>query len=65
MTIVTIYVDDILITGSIINDIGTLKQHLHSTFGIKDLGHLHYFLGFKVIYLMASHYPSENLHMIC
>ena len=48
MTVVAVYVDDILVTGSNIDDITTLKQHIHSTFGIKDLGHLHYFLGFEV-----------------
>jgi len=48
LTIVAIYVDDILITGSDPNGIKLLKQNLHYTFGIKDLGFLHYFLGFEV-----------------
>jgi len=51
LTIVAVYVDDILVTGSNIDDIIILKQHLHSTFGIKDLGNLHYFLGFEVTHL--------------
>ena len=51
ITIVAIYVDDILITGSHPPDIATLKHHLHSSFGIKDLGLLHYFLGLEVTYL--------------
>uniref|UniRef100_A0A7C8YK69 Reverse transcriptase Ty1/copia-type domain-containing protein n=1 Tax=Opuntia streptacantha TaxID=393608 RepID=A0A7C8YK69_OPUST len=50
-TIVAVYVDDILVTGSHPDDIVTLKHHLHSSFGIKDLGLLHYFLGLEVTYL--------------
>ena len=45
------YVDDILVTGSNIDEVTVLKQQLHSAFGIKDLGVLHYFLGFEVTYL--------------
>ena len=51
LTIVAVYVDDILITGSHLDDIVALKHHLHSSFGIKDLGLLHYFLGLEVTYL--------------
>lgn len=31
--------------------IEALKSHLHSTFSIKDLGKLHYFLGIEVTYV--------------
>ena len=51
LTIVAVYVDDIFITGSHSYDIVALKHHLHSSFGIKDLGLLHYFLGLEVTYL--------------
>jgi len=44
-------VDDILVTGSNIDEVHVLKHHLHSSFGIKDLGQLHYFLGFEVSHL--------------
>lgn len=40
-----------MVTGSNIDEVTVLKKHLHASFGIKDLGHLHYFLGFEVTYL--------------
>ena len=45
ITLVGVYVDDILVTRSNNQEISFLKQHLHKTFTIKDLGSLHYFLG--------------------
>ena len=46
-----VYVDDILVTGSNIDDINTLRKHLNSTLAIEDLGHVHHFLRFEVMYL--------------
>jgi len=51
LTIVAVYVDDILITGSNPTAIQLLKHNLHAAFGIKDLGLLHYFLGFEISHL--------------
>ena len=51
ITIVAIYVDDILITGDDTSTIHKLKDHLHSTFNLKDLGILNYFLGIEVTHL--------------
>jgi len=42
-----------LITGSDSTEIQHVKHHLHTKFGIKDLGKLHYFLGLEV-----SHTPQ-------
>ncbi|GKA26929.1 retrovirus-related pol polyprotein from transposon TNT 1-94 [Tanacetum coccineum] len=47
--VLLIYVDDILITGNSISFINTIKQKLHQTFSIKDLGPLHYYLGIEFI----------------
>jgi len=51
ISIIAVYVDDILLTGSNPAEIAHVEQPLHSCFGIKDLGGLHYFLGFEVSYI--------------
>jgi len=48
ITIIAVYVDDILLTGLDYKEIQHVKQHLNEKFGIKDLGNLHYFLGLEV-----------------
>ena len=50
ITIAAVYVDDIIITGTDLVEINAFKAHLHHVFGIKDLGLLHFFLGFEVGY---------------
>lgn len=48
ITVAAIYVDDIILGGSNVEEIVRLKQHLHDTFSIKDLGLINYFLGMEV-----------------
>ncbi|XP_019255211.1 PREDICTED: uncharacterized protein LOC109233803 [Nicotiana attenuata] len=50
MVFVAVYVDDVLVTGTDLEEIGTLKRYPHETFRIKDLGRLHYFLGLEILY---------------
>ena len=42
------YVDDILITGSCIDDIGSIKSSLHSEFSMTDLGLLKQFIDLEI-----------------
>lgn len=49
ISIVTVYVDDILFTGNNPTKLSQLKQFLNDEFHIKDLGDLHYFLGLEVL----------------
>ena len=43
-----LYVDGILITGSFIDDIGSIKSSLHSEFSMPNLGLLKQFLGLDI-----------------
>lgn len=52
--IAVVYVDDVIVTGDDDDSITDLKSHLHSQFGVKDLGLLHYFLGIEVNYTSSG-----------
>ncbi|KAL0414888.1 UNVERIFIED_CONTAM: Retrovirus-related Pol polyprotein from transposon RE1 [Sesamum radiatum] len=43
-----VYVDDILVMGPSESSVMEVKSYLNALFTIKDLGHVTYFLGFKV-----------------
>ncbi|MGV7959471.1 reverse transcriptase domain-containing protein, partial [Mycobacterium kansasii] len=47
IVIVLVYVDDLLLTGSNDTGISALKEVLKSSFKMKDLGNLTYFLGLE------------------
>lgn len=53
-------VDDIILTSTDTHAILDLKAHLHSEFGIKDLGTLNYFLGIEVAYLRNGIFLSRK-----
>ncbi|XP_058217520.1 uncharacterized mitochondrial protein AtMg00810-like [Rhododendron vialii] len=67
LTLVLIYVDDIVITGSDSSYITSLIQKLSQRFVMKDLGTLNYFLGIEItssssgIFLSQAKYASELL----
>src|SRR4051812_12018205 len=48
ITILAVYVDDIVITGDDVKEIQRLKNRLGKEFEVKDLGQLRYFLGIEI-----------------
>ena len=48
MTILIVYVDDIVLTGDDIGEVERLKKVLATEFEVKDLGQMRYFLGMEV-----------------
>lgn len=48
ITVVLVYVDDILISGDSKTDIAALKKLLCQSFHMKDLGEPRYFLGIEI-----------------
>ncbi|CAL2267002.1 unnamed protein product [Prunus armeniaca] len=48
ITLLIIYVDDMLVTGDVVVEIGKLQKYLASKFEMKELGALKYFMGIEV-----------------
>jgi len=48
ITILVVYVDDIVITGDDMEEIKKLKERLGKAFEVKDFGPLRYFLGIEI-----------------
>lgn len=48
ITLLIVYVDDMIVTGSNNNEIEKLRSYLSKEFEMKDLGALKYFLGIEV-----------------
>ena len=48
MLLVGVYVDDLVIAGSSIKEVGRFKQEITNLFKMTDLGELSYYLGIEV-----------------
>lgn len=61
---VLVYVDDIIVTGNNSDAIEKLIQTLGTTFAIKDLGDLHYFLGVEIVHQGADILLSQRKYIL-
>jgi len=59
-TIVLVYVDDIIATGSDLEELRQLIYKLSSQFDMKYLGILNFFLGLEIYYLESSIFLSQQ-----
>jgi hypothetical protein len=48
IVLISLYVDDLIITGNVEKLIDEIKEQLSKVFEMKDLGELHYYLGLEV-----------------
>lgn len=58
ISILIVYVDDIILTGDYVEEIERLKHFLSREFEIKELGNLRYFLGMGIIKTRYLHLPK-------
>ena len=62
--LLVVYVDDIVISGSDMTGISSLKSFLHGQFHTKDLGMLKYFLGVKVMRSKHGIFLSQRKYVL-
>jgi hypothetical protein len=59
-----IYVDDIIVASSLQEAVIAMLKDLRSDFALKDLGHLHYFLGIEVQHINNGIHPSQRKYAL-
>ncbi|KAK6148491.1 hypothetical protein DH2020_019403 [Rehmannia glutinosa] len=62
--VLLVYVDDVLVTGSNLQDILDLKSFLDTTFTIKDLGVAKYFLGLEIARTPTGCYLNQRKYIL-
>ena len=62
--LLVVYVDDIIINGSDMASISSLKSFLYGQFHLKDLGMLKYFLGVEVMRRKRGIFLSQRKYVL-
>lgn len=62
--VLLVYVDDIIVTGDDLEEIGGLKQQIVKEFEITDLGKLKYFLGIEVAHSRNGIFISQHKYVL-
>ncbi|XP_019255454.1 PREDICTED: uncharacterized protein LOC109234064 [Nicotiana attenuata] len=60
LTVLAVYVDDILLAGDDVAELDSVKLFLDQQFKIKDLGSIHYFLGLEVTQCPEGYIISQQ-----
>ena len=63
ITYVLVYVDDILVTGSNVNEVPSLITKLNHSFALKDLGEISGFLGIQVTHTADGFHLSQRKYI--
>ncbi|XP_028116979.1 uncharacterized protein LOC114314723 [Camellia sinensis] len=64
MTVLPVYVNDILVTGNDSVHIASLITYMHTTFSMKELGLINYFLGVSVTSSDSGYFHSQTKYAL-
>jgi Reverse transcriptase (RNA-dependent DNA polymerase) len=64
ITVILVYVDDIIVTGSNEDNIELIKVKLKNKFDIKDLSFLKYLLGIKIAHSNGNLFLSQRKYVL-
>lgn len=64
LTILLIYVDDILLIGNYSSNINSLIAHMHSVVSMKELGDINFFLCISIVKSFSGYFLSQSKYAL-